>query len=146
MTTQVIIPASDGTRKVTAGYEGMVYTCPMHPEIEQVGPGSCPICGMDLTPIRDQAGPGGATTGEREVVYWRAPMDPTEIYDARMTYLEEEYANTEVKTVLVLKVGGQQAGRSHGIHWHVDPDHEVRVATRQPAELVAAIEAAVCPK
>ncbi len=29
---------------------GTVYTCPMHPEIEQVGPGSCPICGMALEP------------------------------------------------------------------------------------------------
>ena len=27
-----------------------VYTCPMHPEIERVGPGSCPICGMALEP------------------------------------------------------------------------------------------------
>lgn len=27
-----------------------IYTCPMHPEVEQVGPGSCPICGMDLEP------------------------------------------------------------------------------------------------
>lgn len=27
-----------------------IYTCPMHPEIEQVGPGDCPICGMDLEP------------------------------------------------------------------------------------------------
>lgn len=27
-----------------------IYTCPMHPEIEQVGPGSCPKCGMDLEP------------------------------------------------------------------------------------------------
>ncbi len=26
------------------------YTCPMHPEIEQLGPGDCPICGMDLEP------------------------------------------------------------------------------------------------
>ena len=26
------------------------YTCPMHPEIVQVGPGSCPICGMALEP------------------------------------------------------------------------------------------------
>jgi hypothetical protein len=42
------------------------------------------------------------------------------------THYEEDEANTEVKTVLVLKVGGQQAGRSHGIHWHVDPGHEVR--------------------
>jgi P-type Cu+ transporter len=29
---------------------GTVYTCPMHPEIEQVGPGECPICGMALEP------------------------------------------------------------------------------------------------
>ena len=30
--------------------EGTIFTCPMHPEIEQVGPGSCPICGMALEP------------------------------------------------------------------------------------------------
>ena len=29
---------------------GTIYTCPMHPEIEQVGPGSCPKCGMALEP------------------------------------------------------------------------------------------------
>ena len=30
--------------------EGTISTCPMHPEIRQVGPGSCPICGMALEP------------------------------------------------------------------------------------------------
>ncbi len=30
--------------------EGAIYTCPMHHEIEQVGPGDCPICGMALEP------------------------------------------------------------------------------------------------
>jgi Cu+-exporting ATPase len=30
--------------------EGAIWTCPMHPEIRQVGPGSCPICGMALEP------------------------------------------------------------------------------------------------
>ena len=30
--------------------EGTIYTCPMHPQIRQVGPGSCPICGMALEP------------------------------------------------------------------------------------------------
>ncbi|WP_315831228.1 heavy metal translocating P-type ATPase [Bradyrhizobium prioriisuperbiae] len=30
--------------------EGTMYTCPMHPEIRQIGPGSCPICGMALEP------------------------------------------------------------------------------------------------
>jgi Cu+-exporting ATPase len=31
--------------------EGTIYTCPMHPEVRQVGPGSCPICGMALEPV-----------------------------------------------------------------------------------------------
>ncbi|WP_020180085.1 heavy metal translocating P-type ATPase [Methylopila sp. M107] len=30
--------------------EGAIYTCPMHPEVRQVGPGSCPKCGMALEP------------------------------------------------------------------------------------------------
>jgi Cu+-exporting ATPase len=30
--------------------EGTIYTCPMHPQIRQVGPGTCPICGMALEP------------------------------------------------------------------------------------------------
>ena len=29
---------------------GTIYTCPMHPEVRQVGPGNCPICGMALEP------------------------------------------------------------------------------------------------
>jgi P-type Cu+ transporter len=39
--------------------EGTVYTCPMHPEIRQVGPGSCPICGMALEPelVTPESGP-----------------------------------------------------------------------------------------
>ena len=31
--------------------ERTIYTCPMHPQIRQVGPGSCPICGMALEPV-----------------------------------------------------------------------------------------------
>ena len=30
---------------------GVVYTCPMHPQVRQKQPGSCPICGMALIPI-----------------------------------------------------------------------------------------------
>ncbi|MFI5002122.1 MAG: heavy metal-binding domain-containing protein, partial [Reyranellales bacterium] len=32
-----------------------IYTCPMHPEIRQAGPGSCPICGMALEPVEISA-------------------------------------------------------------------------------------------
>ena len=37
-------------RKAEIVPEGTIYTCPMHPQIRQVGPGSCPICGMALEP------------------------------------------------------------------------------------------------
>jgi P-type Cu+ transporter len=48
-----------------AAPEGALYTCPMHPEVQQVGPGSCPICGMALEPVL----PAPASSGEE-------PPDP----------------------------------------------------------------------
>jgi Cu+-exporting ATPase len=42
-----------------AAPKGTIFTCPMHPQIRQEGPGTCPICGMALEPleITAQAGP-----------------------------------------------------------------------------------------
>src|SRR5665213_872925 len=37
---------------------GAIYTCPMHPQIRQVGPGNCPICGMTLEPVKATAAVG----------------------------------------------------------------------------------------
>ncbi len=42
------------------------YTCPMHPEVRQRGPGSCPKCGMALEPVEV----GGPT----QKIEWRCPM------------------------------------------------------------------------
>ena len=39
-----------GAKTAEAVPEGTIYTCPMHPQIRQVGPGNCPICGMALEP------------------------------------------------------------------------------------------------
>ena len=39
-----------GEREPEPVVEGATYTCPMHPEIRQMGPGACPICGMALEP------------------------------------------------------------------------------------------------
>ncbi|TWT92873.1 Silver exporting P-type ATPase [Botrimarina colliarenosi] len=44
------------------GAGGRLYTCPMHPDVEQVGPGSCPKCGMDLEP--KEASLGDENDGE----------------------------------------------------------------------------------
>src|SRR5450631_4253858 len=49
----------DKTAPKAAVPEGTIYTCPMHPQIRQVGPGSCPICGMALEPemVSAESGP-----------------------------------------------------------------------------------------
>ena len=39
--------------------EGAIYTCPMHPEVRQAGPGACPICGMALEPEEGGEHDGG---------------------------------------------------------------------------------------
>jgi Cu+-exporting ATPase len=39
--------------------EGTIYTCPMHPDVRQIGPGSCPICGMALEPESGGVDDGG---------------------------------------------------------------------------------------
>lgn len=43
-------PASDQSQ--------VEYTCPMHPQVRQRGPGNCPICGMALEPVLATAGQG----------------------------------------------------------------------------------------
>ncbi|PRC91790.1 heavy metal translocating P-type ATPase [Solimicrobium silvestre] len=35
----------------TADQKNSLYSCPMHPEVEQIGPGTCPLCGMALDPM-----------------------------------------------------------------------------------------------
>jgi len=44
---------------VTDQTEGVIYTCPMHPQVRQIGPGNCPICGMTLEPevVTAETGP-----------------------------------------------------------------------------------------
>ena len=44
------LAASTGTPPPTPAPSGAIYTCPMHPQIRQAGPGNCPICGMTLVP------------------------------------------------------------------------------------------------
>lgn len=39
---------------------GTIYTCPMHPQIRQTGPGSCPLCGMALEPVQATAEAGAS--------------------------------------------------------------------------------------
>ncbi len=51
-----------------------IYTCPMHPEVRQVGPGVCLSCGMALEPI--------TPTLSSEKTEWTCPMHPEIVQDA----------------------------------------------------------------
>jgi len=44
--------------EATSAPPGTIYTCPMHPEVRQIGPGACPICGMALEPATVSADEG----------------------------------------------------------------------------------------
>ncbi len=52
-----------------------LWTCPMHSHILEDHEGECPVCGMDLVPVDSEL--TGAGSAEREVVFYRNPMDPT---------------------------------------------------------------------
>ncbi len=62
------------------GEEKVQYTCGMHPWIIVDEPGICPICQMDLTPLKKDTA-SAQPSGERKIKYWVAPMDPTYIRD-----------------------------------------------------------------
>ncbi len=49
------------------------HTCPMHPEVEQAGPGACPKCGMALEPVSPQS---------LVRTDWTCPMHPEVVQDA----------------------------------------------------------------
>jgi Cu+-exporting ATPase len=42
---------AEGVRQAEPTIAGSLYTCPMHPEIQRQGSGTCPICGMALEPV-----------------------------------------------------------------------------------------------
>ena len=63
--------------------DGTQYTCGMHPMVVVDEPGSCPICGMDLIPLKTSGSESAesAPGQERTIKYWVAPMDPSYIRD-----------------------------------------------------------------
>ncbi|MCJ0824781.1 heavy metal translocating P-type ATPase [Luteimonas sp. 50] len=64
------------SQPVEAAPAGTTYTCPMHPEIRQPGPGTCPICGMALEPempsLDDGENPELRDFGRR--FWWTLPL------------------------------------------------------------------------
>ena len=67
-----------GERDMTAGDSaGGQWTCSDHAQIVETEPGTCPIDGLDLIPVETGGGSMAEMNGDREVLYYRNPHDPT---------------------------------------------------------------------
>jgi membrane fusion protein, copper/silver efflux system len=73
--------ADDGHNHGESETAGQLWTCGMHPQVIQDEPGDCPICGMDLTPLKDSDAAVQNEAGEKKIEYWVAPMDPNFVSD-----------------------------------------------------------------
>lgn len=68
---------------------------------------------------------------------------PTKFVGQRLKVLSrfaEDEKQTETKTVLLLKIGGTEAGRPQGIHWHVDPRVKIRYRSDRKREKISEVE------
>ncbi|HKJ87094.1 MAG TPA: efflux RND transporter periplasmic adaptor subunit, partial [Gammaproteobacteria bacterium] len=91
--------------------EGQQYTCGMHPMIITDEPGTCPICGMKLTPVKAGTASGKeAPQGKKKIKYWVAPMDPT--------YIRKEPGKSPMGMDLVPVYEGEEQG---GATIKIDP-------------------------
>ena len=64
---QATVPLTPTSLKTAAG---VIYTCPMHPQIRQVGPGACPICGMALEPLEATASADDSELRDMTLRFW----------------------------------------------------------------------------
>jgi len=51
-------------------HDAIEYTCPMHPEVRQFGPGACPKCGMALEPLHVTGEETNSELGEMQRRFW----------------------------------------------------------------------------
>lgn len=71
-----------------------VWTCSMHPQIRQPGPGQCPICGMDLIPVSEED--SGESLGPRQL-----KLSPTaeKLAGLRVTPVERKFVEARIRMV-----------------------------------------------
>ena len=105
--TYLVVPKGVSTTSGMLEGNKQLYSCGMHPEVLSEEPGDCPICNMKLTPIKNSAREPKGTRVKGEILYWRAPMDPTEIY--------EKPGKSKMGMDLIPVYEGEEAGGSGSI-------------------------------
>lgn len=91
------IGTDSGSQAASGGDSQQIYTCPMHPQIRQPGPGRCPICGMALVP----AASGSADLDEFAVTIEPAQRRLAQIETAPVT---SKPVSTSIETIGAIEI------------------------------------------
>ncbi|MBI1249407.1 efflux RND transporter periplasmic adaptor subunit [bacterium] len=83
----------EGDAHAAGGDAQQIYTCPMHPQIRQPGPGRCPICGMALVP---------ATSGVADLDQFAVTIEPAQ---RRLAQIATEPAVSEPVSTTIETIG-----------------------------------------
>ena len=85
---------------------GTVFTCPMHPEVRQVGPGTCPKCGMALEPEMPslEEGENPELVDFRRRFWWTLPLTVA-VFFLGMTHTGPNWLQLVLATPVVLWAG-----------------------------------------
>jgi len=125
--TVLLLSGCGRTKTPEAGADATktLYTCGMHPQVIKDKPGNCPICGMNLTPIRKQgentnSGQApSAPSGERKIKYYKTTMTPGEVRQTpgkdamgmeMVPVYEDEAAANASQTIVINPVTTQNMG------------------------------------
>jgi Cu(I)/Ag(I) efflux system membrane fusion protein len=127
-----------------------LYVCPMHPHIQQHGPGTCPICGMTLqkkdmptSPAADKSDKGinnPTPSSDRRILYYYDPMRPEVHFDkpGQSPYMNMElvpkYDETSAETGIEVS---NSVIQSLGIRTASPVKRDVRSSVRAPARVVS---------
>lgn len=150
------VTASESATPTTATPAAdVIYTCPMHPHIQQHGPGQCPICGMTLekrevsaapagdapAPDANKGAPPSGSAQDRRVLYYYDPMRPDVHFDApgKSPFMDMQlvpkYAEADAANAGV--VVSATVVQSLGIRTATPVRRDVRPRVRVPARVVA---------
>jgi Cu+-exporting ATPase len=136
-----------------------IYTCPMHPEVRQQGPGACPFCGMALEPAMATLNEGpnhelidmtrrfwiATGLGLPVMLFAMAEMMFPSAVDARVDLQTANWIQLALATPVVLWAGGPFFARAWASLVNRSPNMFTLIATGVGAAYLYSLEATVVP-
>ena len=102
------VPSQQKTEQIQATQDKeQIWTCSMHPQIQETKPGQCRLCGMDLIPVDS-----GGEVGSREITF---SEDALKLMEVQTTPVERKFVEAEIR--MVGKVDYDETRLKHITAW-----------------------------